>query len=268
MGEFALSGAEGPLRQPAGGRRYESVVMAKVAIIAALEREVAGAIKHWRSSKREYAGRRYRFFENERAVLVCGGIGAEPARRAGEAVIQLYRPALIISAGLAGGLDAGAQVGSLFIPNRLVDASDGSVLALAEGQGTLVSWNSVAGVEQKAKLAKAYGASAVDMEAAAVARAAQVRGIPFMAVKAISDGYDFEFPGLERFIAPDGRFRSGALAVYAAIRPWLWKKLAYLSRNSERAVGALCAWLEWYNQPAPSAGIGEAELHPMGSGRH
>jgi adenosylhomocysteine nucleosidase len=242
--------------------------MAKVAIIAALEREVAGAIKHWRASKRDYAGRRYRFFENERAVLVCGGIGAEAARRACEAVIQLYRPALIISAGLAGGLDASARVGNLLLPGRIIDAADGSVLNLAQGNGTLVSWNSVAGVEQKAKLAKAYEASAVDMEAAAVARGAQARGIGFMAVKAISDGYDFEFPQLERFIAADGHFRSAALVMFAALRPWLWPRLLRLSRNSEQAASTLCAWLEWYNQPAPNVGIGEAELHPLGSGRH
>jgi hypothetical protein len=89
-----------------------------------------------------------------------------------------------------------------------------------------------------------------------------------MAVKAISDAHDFEFLPLERFIAPDGRFRSGGLLMYSAIRPWLWKKLLYLKRNSERAANTLCDWLEWYNQPARNVGVGEAELHPMGSGRH
>lgn len=242
--------------------------MPKVAIIAALEREVAGAIKNWRARKREYGGSRYKVYENQRAVLVCAGMGAEPARRACEAVIRMYQPSLIVSVGLAGGLDASAQVGSLVIPNRIIDASDGSVLEMAEGQGTLVSWNSVANVEQKAKLAQAYGARAVDMEAAAVARGAVARKVGFMAVKAISDAYDFEFPGLERFIAPDGRFRSGGLLMFAAVRPWLWRKLLYLRRNSERAAEALCAWLEWYNQPASNVGVGEADLHPMGTGRH
>ncbi|HYL96075.1 MAG TPA: hypothetical protein VET69_09750, partial [Terriglobales bacterium] len=217
--------------------------MPKVAIIAALEREVAGAIKNWRASKREYEGRRYKFYENPRAVLVCAGIGTEAARRACEAVIRLYQPALVISVGLAGGLDPSARVGSLFIPNRLVDASDGSALEMAEGQGTLVSWHSVADVQQKKKLANAYGASAVDMEAAAVARGAVARRADFMAVKAISDAYDFEFPDLERFIDAEGRFRSGALVMHAAIRPWLWKKLLYLKRNSERAAVTLCDWL-------------------------
>lgn len=242
--------------------------MPKVAIIAALEREIAGAIRNWRVNKREYAGRRYKFFESERAVAVCGGMGAEAARRACEAIVQLYQPPLIISVGLAGGLDASLQVGSLFIPSRIVDAGDGSALKLTQGQGTLVSWNSVAGKEQKARLAAAYTASAVDMEAAAVARGAAARRIGFMAVKAISDDYEFELPALERFIAADGSFRTGALVMYAAVRPWLWRKLLQLKRNSDHAATALCDWLEWYNQPASNVGMGEAELHPMGVVRH
>ena len=44
--------------------------MPKVAIIAALEREVAGAIKNWRAAKREYEGMRYKFYENPRAAAV------------------------------------------------------------------------------------------------------------------------------------------------------------------------------------------------------
>jgi adenosylhomocysteine nucleosidase len=126
----------------------------------------------------------------------------------------------------------------------------------------------VANVEQKKKLANAYGASAVDMEAAAVARGAVARKADFIAVKAISDAYDFEFSQLERFIDSEGRFHSGSLVMFAAIRPWLWKKLLYLKRNSERAAVTLCDWLEWYNQPARNVGVGEADLHPMGSGQH
>ncbi|HLK31624.1 MAG TPA: hypothetical protein VKT29_00960, partial [Terriglobales bacterium] len=79
--------------------------------------------------------------------------------------------------------------------------------------------------------------------------------------------YDFEFPALQRFIAADGQFRSGGLLMFAAIRPWLWSKLLYLSRNSQRAASALCDWLEWYNQPASNVGVGERELYPMGWGR-
>ena len=76
--------------------------MSEVAIVAALEREVAGLVKSWPRVSRDFEGRSFKFFEKSNAVLVCGGIGPEAARRATEAVVALYRPAELISAGFAG----------------------------------------------------------------------------------------------------------------------------------------------------------------------
>src|SRR5690242_14533934 len=45
----------------------------KVALVAALEREVWPLVKHWTVCDREFDGRQFRFSENDRAVLVCGG---------------------------------------------------------------------------------------------------------------------------------------------------------------------------------------------------
>ena len=44
-------------------------------------------------------------------VLVCGGMGAPAARRATEAIIQLYGPEVVISAGFAGALQPGMKAG-------------------------------------------------------------------------------------------------------------------------------------------------------------
>src|SRR5215469_12895709 len=142
--------------------------MIKIAIVAALDREVKPLVRRWRVSEHEHEGRRYRFFESGQAVLVCGGIGAEAARRATEAVIRLYLPSRVWSVGFAGGLDPAMKVGDGFRPSRVVDARDGSSVE-SEGEGTLVSYGSLARVGQKRKLAEAYAACAVDMEAAAVA---------------------------------------------------------------------------------------------------
>ena len=56
--------------------------MFRVAIVAALEREVRPLVKDWSVREKEADGRRLRFFEKDDIVLVCGGIGAEAARRA------------------------------------------------------------------------------------------------------------------------------------------------------------------------------------------
>ena len=126
----------------------------KVAIVAALEREIRPLVKIWRLCEQDHAGRRFRFYESEYAVLTCGGIGAEPARRAAEAIIALYQPALIYSAGFAGALDRKQHIGDIIVPRRVINANDGSSIDTGQGEGILVSFASVASPEQKAKLAK------------------------------------------------------------------------------------------------------------------
>ncbi|HUD67177.1 MAG TPA: hypothetical protein VMQ17_21520 [Candidatus Sulfotelmatobacter sp.] len=214
--------------------------MSRVAIVAALEREVHGLLRQWRVIEKEHVGRRFRFFENDDVVLVCGGIGADSARRAAEAVIAIYAPGVVYSVGFAGGLDPGMRVGDILRPQRVVNAGDGSQIRLESGEGVLVSFQAVASPGQKAKLRESFAAQAVDMEAAAVALAAAARGVEFAVLKVISDESDFSLPAIERFVGPDGRFSEAGFALYAAVRPWLWAKVARLARNSSRASRALC----------------------------
>jgi len=218
--------------------------MSRVAIVAALEREVRPLVRDWQVKEKEYEGRRFRFFEKNECTLVCGGIGAEPARRAAEAVLAIYRPKVIYSAGFAGALEAGLTAGTIVQPHRLVNAADGSSVSLDCGEGVLVSFGSVANPEQKVKLRDSFGAQAVDMEAAAVARAAELRGAEFAVVKAISDEWDFDFPSMERFVDSNGKFLEARFALFAAVRPWLWREVGRLARNSNRASLALCQWLD------------------------
>ena len=231
--------------------------MPKVAIVAALEREVLPLVRHWRITKREHSGRNFRFFENGEIVVVCGGIGAEAARRATEAVIVLYAPGVVYSVGFAGALEPGLKVGEIIVPRRVVNAADGSSLDTGTGEGVLVSFNSVASPEQKAKLGASFGAQAVDMEAAAVAQAAQARGVRFAAVKAISDESNFALPAMDDFIGPGGRFRTWKFTLFVLVRPWLYKSVAKLARNSKQASHALCNWLGRMNEDLTAAAEAE-----------
>jgi adenosylhomocysteine nucleosidase len=214
--------------------------MSRIAIVAALEREVRPLVKQWRMTERQHDQRRFLFFENDRAVLVCGGIGAEGARRAAEAILSLYTPRLVYSVGYAGALEPGLRVGEILTPARVIDAGDGSSVRIPGGNSVLVSYKQVASPEQKSKLWQSYGAQAVDMEAAAVARAAELKTVPFKALKVISDEFDFDLPGTERFVDSEGRFQEAQFALYAALRPWLWRRVIRLTRNSARATKALC----------------------------
>jgi adenosylhomocysteine nucleosidase len=219
------------------------VARKRVAIVAALEREVRPLVKTWRVSEKEYEGRRFRFFESGEVVLVCGGIGAGAARRAAEAVITLFAPTMIYSAGFAGALDKRLRVGDVVRPRIVINAGDGSRITLNGREGVLVSFDAIASPTQKAKLRDSYAADAVDMEAAAVARSAELKGIEFAAVKVISDAVDFEFPSMERFVDTEGRFSEARFAIFVALRPWLWPQIAKLAQNSSRASRSLCAYL-------------------------
>ncbi len=237
--------------------------MRKVAIVAALEREVSGLTRSWNRVAQQYDGRRFVFFERNEVVVVCGGIGVEAARRAAEAVIALYQPVLVESVGFAGGLEAGLQVGDLFLPAVVIDSRDGSRIEIearleqgrsGRGRASLLTFTAVAGVQQKASLAQAYGAQAVDMEAAGVAAAARAHGIPFGATKVISDELNFEMPHTARFIDPQGRFRTVNFAVFIALRPWLWGRVAMLAGNSRKAASVLGEHLErWVQDLGPAS---------------
>jgi adenosylhomocysteine nucleosidase len=232
----------------------------KLAIVAALEREIRPLVRDWPTVVKEHGGRAFRFYENGDAVVVCGGIGAEPARRAAEAVITLYGPEIICSAGFAGALDPVMKVADILVPARVIDAGDASAVETGTGRGSLVTFAAVATPQQKAKLAESFGAQAVDMEAAAVARAAAVRGVRFAAVKVISDEVGFEFPGIHSrsggpsqgaFISPSGDFLTARFAGFILLRPWTWAAALRLARNSKRAALALCTWLKQNRSRAP-----------------
>jgi len=218
----------------------------KIAIIAAMEREVSPLIRSWKVRAIEHGGRRYRLFENGEIALVCGGIGAEAARRATEAVIREISPARVISVGFAGALDGSLEVGQVLEPRSVINAGDGVRTEIGSGEGILVTSKTVADKEQKLRFRKAYGAIAVDMEAAAIAQGAQARGVEFAALKVISDAADFSLPALDRFVAHDGSFQSVRFACHVALRPWLWGTTITMARNSSKASQALSGALASY----------------------
>jgi hypothetical protein len=73
-------------------------------------------------------------------------------------------------------------------------------------------------------------------------------------------------PPMERFIASDGTFRTGAFAAYAAVRPWLWPRVLRLARNSTKAANALCDWLRQYDLDPEDSVDPEPDLHPSSQG--
>jgi adenosylhomocysteine nucleosidase len=235
--------------------------MSKIAIITAMEREVAPLVRGWKKSALASGNSKFTLFEREGVRAVISGIGCANAERAARAVAEQFHPSLLMSVGLAGALIRSLKVGSIFTPSVVVDASDEaeyrcSADAGRVSGGVLVSSREIAGMGTKQELVNRFHALVVDMEAAGVARVAQQEHIGFRCVKAISDEADFAMPPMTGFIDSDGHFQSGRFAAWAALRPWQWAKVAALARNSRRATSALCQWLE----QCLSAGLQTGEI--------
>ncbi len=221
----------------------------RTGIIAALPREVGGLVKGW--ERLQLAGGVVVYIKDN-AVVACAGMGAERVALAVQAALAAMPVTELISVGLAGACDPMLRVGEIVRAGVVVDARTGERFFDSKFEQVLVSTDGIASVREKTRLHASYQADAVDMEATAVARLAQAHGLGFHAIKAISDEREFEMAGLDRFATKEGKFREGAFALHAVLRPAMWSKAIALGRNSNKAVGALTealrGELDWYRK--------------------
>jgi adenosylhomocysteine nucleosidase len=223
--------------------------MSKVAVIAALDRELQPWVRGWNQIVLSQNSGTLRVYEKDGMIAVASGIGCARSELAASAVVAKFRPQMLISAGLAGALIRSLKVGSVITPNVTVDAASGSEYrsvfgAEMVGGGILVSANEIAeSKDARADLVERFHALAVDMEAAGVAKVAQQEQIAFRCVKAISDESDFQMPPLNKFVDTQGNFQTGKFVFWVSIRPWYWGKTIALAQNTKRATRALCGWL-------------------------
>jgi adenosylhomocysteine nucleosidase len=219
--------------------------------LAALRREIAAVIKGegWQADHSRHA-RHIHVYLHDDAIVAYAGMGVDRALLAVEAALAHGPASELISVGFAGGCDARFQAGDVVHPAIVIDARTGERFFLSDPGATteaaeiVVTVAAPADAVAKHRLSISYSASAVDMEAAAVARAAQTRGLPFSAIKAISDEVDFELPELQQFSTEDGQFREGDFAFYIAFRPWLWKSVLTMAKGSKLAAERLRAEIE------------------------
>lgn len=180
--------------------------------------------------------------------LHVSGMGADRAAELGEHLTRRPLRAMIAT-GFCGAISPSLRAGEIVVAERVLHentgdafAADEVMLAAASGRrGTLVSANGVA--RTPADRAALTGL-AVDLESAALARAATTAGVPFIAIRAVSDRFDDRLPDLvplvDRFGRPDGR----RLALFVLRHPREIPRLIRLARNARRAGRALPDALE------------------------
>jgi adenosylhomocysteine nucleosidase len=211
--------------------------MTRVAIIAAMPGELKPLVRGWPHSVRNNIHFWAQRTEEEEWIAACAGAGQDAATRAFAALEEGGPIDLVFSVGWVGALRADIAAGSAHNVAGVIDVRTGERFRCDAHAGELwlVTSPRVADAAEKRRLASAYDAGLVDMEAAAVARLTAMRGIPFYCFKGVSDGFSENLPDFNRFISPEGQFETGRLLLYVLPRPWYWPALIRMGENSRQA---------------------------------
>lgn len=258
-------------RQPISNTvSFGSSSMFRVAILAATGREllpVRAALEPWGKAHRDHQGPFSWETVRKDAVeinIIETGIGPVQASNAASTTVSCLLPHVMIVTGYAGALGP-EGVGALIIATEVHDwtaerghAPEMSHALLVEGAKTAarkagLGWSqgavlTVARVAwratEKQTLGEASGALAVDMETAAVAKVANAAGIPFVAVRAISDKVGEDLPlDFSRCFGPYGVVH----AIIEIIRhPFILKGLYRMKRQAEVASESLASFFRMF----------------------
>jgi adenosylhomocysteine nucleosidase len=213
---------------------------ARTAYIAALPREIAPLVKGWRVEESLLAKGIFLYRQGS-GIVASAGIGQRRVALAVEAALALGDVSQLTSVGVAGACDPALAPGAVLRPSTVVDSLTGERFQAIRGDGsTLATIAVVADSAEKSRLFAGYNAQLVDMEAAQVARMALQQGLPFSALKSISDAVDLALPDTMRFLSATGQFKENAFALYLLPRPHLWRPVLKLARGSKLAIATLC----------------------------
>jgi adenosylhomocysteine nucleosidase len=240
-----------------------------IAVFAAMQPEVSACLT-WTSNIRQIEVQGFPVYETEGAVICRTGIGTR-AREASEAALARYNPAVALSVGVAGGLSPKLSAGDLVVCERVdheshrhssVEATVVSHVGLmdaasaaARGMGLPVSTGSsitvdelLLGADEKSAHHGWKGHDIVEMESFWIGAAAAKRGLPFLAVRTISD--DAAEPlVMTGAMKPDGNFDHQALLDYVRDHPEVAPLAARQFEAGRLALGNLTIFLAAFLAP-------------------
>lgn len=178
-------------------------------------------------------------------ALHVSGMGAEAAARTGRSVVR-GRPRALIAAGFCGALAPDLAVGDLVGAVEVVDEASGrrhrgDPALVARLPGRPVVLTSARRVARDAGQRAQLEGDAVDLESAALADVAASAGIPFAALRAVTDTVGHRMPDLEPCLDGRGRLRPGACAAHLLRHPGELPALLRLAPAAMRAGRSLRA---------------------------
>jgi adenosylhomocysteine nucleosidase len=173
-------------------------------------------------------------------------------RAVSAADLQSSRLEAVFSVGFCGALDPSVRENQVIVATKVIEAGgetfDCTGLQQAQGavsmeslSGSIVSQDRVAGMApEKAELFQQFGALAVEMEAAGVARRVKRADLPFGCIKVVSDlaSESFGFD-LNKMRSDDGHIARGKIVFGALKRPTLVPELLRLRSRTGKAARVL-----------------------------
>ena len=197
-----------------------------------------------------------------KADFLVTGMGSEHAARAIEAMKSSTYDACIC-AGFAGALSAEYQVGDVVVPEQVKSIEGSTILvcgpALVEAAKAakrarmLLSSSRIIATSAE-KIALSRQADVVDMESFTIISAVHERGIPALAVRAVSDTRDQDMPvDFSKSLDEHGQVSTNVLLRQLAGQPGRIGALMRLGRQSKQAAEALAQFLLGYLQALPNA---------------
>jgi len=220
-----------------------------VAVVAAMAEELAGIKRRSTGSRgRLEVGGAHRVTLGERQVVLSVlGEGPKNAAQATETLLGTIALSGVVIVGVAGGLTYDLQPGALLVAREVLAGSSPAPppdLRWLERipndpavyRGTIVSRSSMLCTRESKERARARlrpgGSAAVDLETATVAEVAASRGVPYIAVRAISDTAGESLPlDFNRFRDDSGRIDRFRIARHSILRPGLIAPLWRLRRR-------------------------------------
>ncbi len=178
--------------------------------------------------------------------MAIGGGAEAGAATAAETLARKVQA--LVSFGLAGGLDPAFQPGQVIVPATVIDGAESwqTDPALAESLGGMTPGLLIGGGKVIASAAAkraafaSTGAQAIDLESAAVARAAARHALPFAALRAIADPARRSLPQAAMVaLGPHGQIALPRIVLTALRHPTELPALVALAIDAARARRAL-----------------------------
>ena len=244
-----------------------------IALIAAMPEETRPLLRRVGSYRTERLATfpLYRFtIAGRTCCLIESGMGPEHAAAAAGALLALVSPCLLLNFGFGGAVSAGPGIGDVVVAERVfcyvngqfteepglsrlpTDAiptlpeNDCRVKPFALLRGTFITTSEIVTKSvMAARLPAITGHPVLEMETAAVARAAATAGIPLIAVRAISDDAHEELGfAITDFTDGQMNLRLSRVLLAVARNPRLIPQLLRLSHNTGIAGRNLAATVE------------------------